>query len=80
MALRTRFLRNSKMKILGTIVEGYGDGHSEIRDFYGRLIGRVLPGAAGTGITKNMQNEITTRTDDPGFVFGYSRDPEIWNE
>lgn len=66
MALRTTFLRDPQGRVLGTIIEGYGDGSSQVRNKFGQLIGRVEP---GPGITKAQSGEIIALNADPGLLF-----------
>lgn len=69
MALKTRFIRDNRHRIMGTVVSGYQDGSEIVKNFHGQVVGRVLP---KPGITKNQQNQITHLTADSGFFFGYS--------
>lgn len=72
MALRTRFLRDSRNRILGTVTEGFADGSQQIKDKHGHLIGRTVPNVG----TKNMRNEIVSRSSEVGFLFhvGFSEE------
>jgi hypothetical protein len=68
--LKTRFVRDSRGIIAGTVTSGFADGSELIKDKFGQAIGRTVPRVG----TKNMNNEIVSRTSDSGFLFhfGYS--------
>lgn len=67
--LKTRFIRDNRHRIMGTVVSGYQDGSETVRNWHGQVVGLVLP---KPGITKNQNNQITHLTADSGFFFGYS--------
>lgn len=72
MALRTRFLRDNQSRIIGTVVEGYSDGSQQIRNKHGQVVGKTVPRVG----TKNMNNEIISRSSEVGFLFhvGFSEE------
>ena len=74
MSLKTRFVRDSRGIIAGTVTSGFSDGSELIKNKFGQAIGRTVPRVG----TKDMHNAIVSRTSDPGFLFhfGYSEDSE----
>lgn len=67
--LKTRFIRDSRHRIRGTVVSGYQDGSELVKRWDGRVVGIVLP---KPGLTKDAKNQIIAQTPDPGFFFGFS--------
>ena len=67
--LKTRFIRDAKNRVCGTVTSGYQDGSAAIKNKYGQLIGRVLN---RPDINKDMHNRIVSQTASSGFFFGYS--------
>jgi len=74
--LKTKFLRDNRHRIIGTVVSGYQDGSQIVRNWHGQVVGRVVPNAAGTGISKDQHNHIRRLDADKGFYFGFSEDSD----
>jgi len=55
MALKTRFVRDSRDRVCGTVTSGYPDGSEAVRNRNGQLIGHVLNTQK---ITKDIHNCI----------------------
>lgn len=69
MALKTRFIRDARNRVCGTVTSGYPDGTEVVRNRQGQLIGRVLHHQE---ITKDSHNRIIAHSADSGFFFGFS--------
>jgi hypothetical protein len=67
MALKTRFLRDSRNRVCGTVTSGYPDGSEAVRNRNGQLIGHVLN---TQNITKDMHNRIIAHN----VKFGFSQE------
>lgn len=68
--LKIRFLRDNMSRIVGSVVEGYADGSKQVRNRYGQIVGKLEPGVG----TKTQDNRIISRSQEVGFLFGFSEE------